>query len=222
MSLSKKILTLAAPVALLALGACATGFPTQVSRFQAMPAPQGQSFVVQAADPMDQGGLEFSQYANLVRQHMIAQGYTEASNARDATLIVTLDYGVDNGRTQIATAPGLNSRFGFGSFYRPYYSRFGYYGRYRHPFYYGWHDPFWYSPFGYDEVRSYTVYTSFVDLDIKRAADGQSVFEGTAKARSRTDELQALVPNLVEAMFTNFPGRSGETVRITVPPPARG
>jgi hypothetical protein len=29
------------------------------------------------------------------------------------------------------------------------------------------------------------------------------------------------VPNLVEAMFTNFPGRSGETVRITVPPPAR-
>jgi hypothetical protein len=25
-----------------------------------------------------------------------------------------------------------------------------------------------------------------------------------------------LVPNLVEAMFTGFPGNSGETVRITV------
>jgi hypothetical protein len=58
-------------------------------------------------------------------------------------------------------------------------------------------------------------------MDIKRTADGQSVFEGTAKARSRSDDLQALVPNLVEAMFTNFPGRSGETVKITVPPPPR-
>jgi len=26
------------------------------------------------------------------------------------------------------------------------------------------------------------------------------------------------VPNLVEAMFTGFPGHSGETVRITVAP----
>jgi hypothetical protein len=58
-------------------------------------------------------------------------------------------------------------------------------------------------------------------MDIKRSSDGQSVFEGTAKARSRTDNLQDLVPNLVEAMFTGFPGNSGEQVRITVPPPPR-
>ena len=30
-----------------------------------------------------------------------------------------------------------------------------------------------------------------------------------------------LVPNLVEAMFTGFPGRSGEDVLITVPPPPK-
>jgi hypothetical protein len=29
------------------------------------------------------------------------------------------------------------------------------------------------------------------------------------------------VPNLIEAMFTGFPGNSGETVRITVMPPER-
>ena len=218
MSLSKKLVTLAAPFGLRALSACATGFPAQVARFQAMPAPQGQSFVIQAADPKNRGGLEFSQYASLVRQNLIAQGFSEAASPQNATLIVSLDYGVDNGQTKIVTYP-RPSRFG-GYGFRPYYSRFGYFG-YRHsPFYYGWNDPFWGSPFD-DEVRSYTVFTSFLDMDIKRAADGQSVFEGTAKARSRTDELPALVPNLVEAMFTNFPGRSGETVRITVPPPPR-
>ncbi len=225
MLFSKKLLTLAAPAALLALSACATGLPTQVSRFQAMPAPQGQSFVVQAADPENRGGLEFSRYADLVRRHLIAQGYNEASSPATASFVVNLDYGVDNGQTKIVTYP--SSGFGYGGWgyggfgYRPYFSRFGYFGRGHSPFYYGWHDPFWGSPFGHDEIDSYTVYTSYLDMDIKRTADGQSLFEGTAKARSRTDDLQVLVPNLVEAMFTGFPGNSGETVKITVPPAQR-
>ena len=218
MSLSKKLLTLAAPAALLALSACATGLPTQVSRFQAMPAPQGQSFVIQPADPANKGGLEFSHYADLVRRHLAAQGYSEAASAKDATFVVALDYGIDNGQEKIVSRP--SNPFFYGS-YRPYYSRFGYYGRRASPFYYGWEDPFLYDGFGYNDISSYTVYNSFLDMDIKRTADGQALFEGTAQARSRTNDLPALVPNLVEAMFTNFPGRSGETVRITVPPPSR-
>ena len=102
----------------------------------------------------------------------------------------------------------------------PIYSRFGYggFGRYRSPFFWGWHDPFW---GGYD-VDSYTLYTSYLELDIRRASDGQSLFEGKAQARSRTNELPRLVPNLVEAMFTGFPGNNGETVRITVMPEREG
>ena len=227
MSFSKKLLTLAAPAALLALSACATGFPAQVSRYQAMPAPAGQSFFIQPASAAE-GGLEFARYADLVRRHMIAQGYREAASPRNASMIVTLDYGVDNGRTEVRTYPGgrFGPRYGYGPYgygglYRPYYSRFGYFGRHRSPFYYGWDDPFWGSPWGYDEIDTYTAYTSYLDLDIKRAADGAPLFEGSAQARSRTDDLRVLVPNLVEAMFTGFPGNSGERVRITVPPPQR-
>ncbi len=218
MSLAKKLLTLAAPAALLALGGCATGLPTQVSRYQAMPAPAGQSFAIQAADPEDRGGLEFSRYAELVRRHMIAQGYSEAGSPQSASLVVSLGYGVDDGRQQVVTYPSsrFGRGFGYGGFgYRPYWSRFGGYGRLRSPFYYGWDDPFWYRGFG-EEIDVYTVYTSFLDMDIRRP-DGQAVFEGTARARSRTDELNVLVPNLIEAMFTGFPGRNGETVKITVP-----
>ena len=110
--------------------------------------------------------------------------------------------------------------FGYGGFYgRPYYSRFGYYG-YRSPFYYGWDDPFWYAPYGWRRSAATPIYKSYLDLDIRRKADNASLFEGQAKARSQTDDLGVLVPNLVEAMFTGFPGRSGETVKITVPPRA--
>ena len=227
MSLAKKFLTLAAPAALLMLGGCATGLPTQVSRFQAMPAPAGQSFVIQPADPEDRGGLEFSRYADLVRRHMVAQGYSEASSPDQASLIVSVGYGVDDGRQQVVTRPGIGyNRFGYGGFgyggfgYRPYWSRFGGYGRLRSPFYYGWDDPFWYRGGFGDEIDVYTVYTSYLDMDIRRP-DGQAVFEGTARARSRTDDLGVLVPNLVEAMFTGFPGNSGETVKITVAPERR-
>ena len=224
MSLTKKVLALAAPVALLALSACATGFPAQVQRFQAMPAPQGESFHVQAADPDKRGGLEFSQYADLVRRHLLAQGYNEAPSADRATMLVSLDYGVDQGRDRVTYYPStFGPRWGFGYSrfgYSPFYSRFGYFGRHRSPFYWGWHDPFFGDPF-HDDVRVHTVYTSYLDMDIRRTSDGQALFEGLAQARSRTDDLPELVPNLVEAMFTGFPGNSGETVRITVGPERR-
>ena len=215
MSLKKKILTLAAPAMLLTLSACMTGFPAQVSRFQAMPAPQGQSFVIQPADREKAGGLEFAQYADHVRRNLVALGYAEAASEGDASFVVTLDYGVDQGRERIVARPDpFGYGYGWGGFGRPYFSRFGYFGRHRHPFYWGWHDPFW---GGYD-VSSYTVYTSFLDMEIRSRSDNRALFEGLAQARSRTDELPVLVPNLIEAMFTGFPGNSGERVRITVSP----
>jgi len=223
MLLKKIALSLVAPVALLGLAGCTTGFPAQVQRFQALPAPQGQTFIIQPADAENRGGLEFSRYADLVRRHLIAQGFSEAGPGRGASLIVNLDYGVDNGRERVVSTPGFGYSpfgYGYGAFGRPYFSRFGYYGYRRSPFYWGWHDPFW----GMNDVRSYTVYTSFLDMDIRRASDGQAVFEGLAQAQSRTNSLPVLVPNLVEAMFTGFPGNNGERVRITVPddPRVRG
>jgi hypothetical protein len=214
MSLMKKVVIMAAPLALLSLGACATPFRADVARFQSMPAPQGQTFAIQASDPKLQGGLEFSQYAALVSQRLAQQGYQPAADNRNATLIVNLDYGVDTGKEKVVTRPGFGGFGGYGWGHRPYYGRFGYRSRY----YWGWDDPFWYQPFGYPEVDSYTYYTSHLDMTISRAADGQRLFEGKAKARSTDDSLPKLVPNLVEAMFTGFPGRSGEEVRITVPP----
>ena len=66
------------------------------------------------------------------------------------------------------------------------------------------------------------MYKSELSLDIVRRVDNQELFDGRAVARSQTDELGTLVPNLIEAMFTNFPGHNGETVKITVPAKKRG
>jgi hypothetical protein len=198
-------------VSALGLSACATGLQTKVSRYQAMPAPQGQSFVVVPMNPSDMGGLEFSRYAELVAQRMQMQGYARAASINQATMLVRVGYGVDNGHTEVVSDPfyGGYGRYGYGGFG---FGR-GWGGRGYH---WGWNDPFWGAPYG-GGVRSYTYYVSELDLDIRRKVDNASLFEGKAKARSRTDELARLVPSLVDAMFTGFPGRSGETIKITIP-----
>jgi hypothetical protein len=215
------ILKFVAPVAaLLAISGCATPFKAQVNRFQAMPVPQGETFYGKAADPRMEGSLEFSQYAGLVSQKLQAVGYQPASSPAASSLIVKFDYGVDDGKEKLRSVPG--SGFGYDPFYRwggyygagwsPWYPAYG-----RRGFIYGWNDPFMFGG-GYDQVESYTVYTSNLTMNIERK-DGQRVFEGSAKAMSRDDNLTELVPNLVEAIFTGFPGNSGETVKITIAPP---
>jgi len=212
----KKVATFLAPLALLALGACATPFNADVSRFQELPAPQGQTFAIRAANPANAGGIEFGQYAALVAQELKKVGYVPASGDT-ADMTVSLDYAVDAGKERdiLRRDPFYDPYWGFGSFYRPYIVRTRRGARYVMGFY----DPFLYSGFNrpYD-VDSFTIYTANLDLKIDRNGDGKRLFEGKAEAKSRSNKLPYLVPNLVEAMFTGFPGNGGETVRISVAP----
>jgi hypothetical protein len=206
----------AAALLIFALAACAAPFSAKVSRFQSqLPAPQGQTFAVVADDPAMAGGIEFAQYARLVSEKLSQQGYTPVSEPANATLLVRFDYGVDNGRERIRST-GVGRDPFWGPWYG--YNRFGGFGgRFGGgyaPWGYGWYDPF----FDNGGVQSYTVYTSGVEMKIERRADGQRLFEGQAEAVSTSNRLPYLVPNLVEAMFTGFPGNSGETVRISVAP----
>jgi hypothetical protein len=207
-------------VAALGLSACANTLSTEVSRYQAMPAPQGQTFVVVPGEGMAaNGGLEFQRYAGIVAQQLQARGYTPASSPQTASMTVQLGYGVDRGQVRVVEDPfrygGYDPWFGNGFFY----PRYGF----RSPFYYGWDDPFWYGYGGYGRggIDSYVEYHSQIDLHIRAAGTNQPLFDGRAQARSRTNRLDVVVPSLVEALFTGFPGRSGEVVKITVPTPPR-
>lgn len=224
--ISRRLGFAAIAAAALALAGCATPFKADVARFQSqLPAPQGQTFAVEASDPALEGGIEFGHYANLVAGELTQFGYRPVAPGENPDLLVRMDYGVDKGREKVVSSPGFGDPWyhGWGpGYYRPVIVR-GPGGRryvygYRDPFLWGGFGPGW----GYNDVSSYTVYTSGLKLQIDRAADGARLFEGQAEAQSRDNNLQTLVPNLVEAMFTGFPGNSGERVRITVAPPEKG
>lgn len=197
---------------LLGLAACTTPFKADVKRFSdQLPAPAGQTFAIVAEDPSDEGGLEFAQYAGLIADQLSRLGYVRAAPDH-AAMLVRFDYDIDQGRDRIRSSPGFYDPF-WGPWHHGYYG----YGFARHGYWgYGWHDPFFFDS-GYD-IDVVTVYTSGIDLKIDRKADGARLFEGQAQAASRSNNLSYLVPNLVDAMFTDFPGNSGETVRISIAP----
>jgi len=206
---SRRFSSVALAVTLAAgLSACATPFKADVSRFATqLPAPTGQTFAVVAEDPKLAGGLEFGLYADEVAGEMTRLGYTEAASPEAANLLVRFDYGVDDGRERVRTTGGFGPGVGgFGP-----WGGFGGFG-FRRNFAFGFYDPFLAGP----NVRSYTVYTGDIDLKIDNGATGERLFEGRAESVSRSNRLQMIVPNLVDALFTDFPGNSGETLRITI------
>ncbi|HUP67180.1 MAG TPA: DUF4136 domain-containing protein [Sphingomicrobium sp.] len=217
MRIKKLAAALALGISAFGLSACAEQLNTVVSRYQAMPAPQGQTFLVVPGEGMAaNGGLEFQRYAGIVAQQLQARGYVPANSAQNATMLVQLGYGVDAGQTRIVQDPFARSRYGYGygGFYDPFYSPF-YSPRFGRGWGYsmGWNDPFWYG----SGIDSYVEYHSQIDLHIRQAGTNAPLFDGRAQARSQTNRLDVVVPSLVDAMFTGFPGRSGETVKITIP-----
>jgi hypothetical protein len=213
----------------IALSGCATGLNTKVTRFQPASIPAGYSFyVVPKAGPADP---RFFRYASMLSQHLEGQGFRPAGTPQLADMLVRVGYGVDDGELVIRSDPFYGPGYGWGglgyrdAFFDPYWG--GYYGRpyysrwSRSPFYYGWGGPF-YSGGGYGGIDSYTVYKSFLDMDIVQRGTNAPLFEGHAQARSQSDDMDALVPNLITAMFTGFPGGNGETVKITIPSAPRG
>ena len=205
----KSLTRLALPVAL-AIGAtaCSTPFKADVSRFAVpLPAPAGQTFAVVAEDPKLVGGLEFGTYADVVAAELTQLGYVRAASPETADMLVRFDYRVDGGRERVRTDPGVGAGFAGGP-----WGPWGGWGGWGGAWGLGFNDPFLGGP----NVRSFTIFTSGVEVKVDRRADGQRLFEGRAEAVSRSNRLPRLVPNLVDALFTDFPGNSGETVRITI------
>jgi hypothetical protein len=202
------------------LSACAEGLDTKVTRFQTqLPAPQGQSFAIVADDPGQAGGIEFNQYAGMVGQKLARQGYAMAQSPEAATLIVHFSYGVDKGHQVVRQTGFVDPYFGGWRGYR-YGGWGGGYGGWRGGYGgfgggawgWGWNDPW------FNNIDVSTVYTSGITLKIDDKATSRRLFEGKAQAASTSDHLSYLVPNLIEAMFTGFPGNSGETLKISIAP----
>jgi len=192
---------------LLLVAACASSITSDVTRFNKLGKPSGETVRIVAKDPALEGSLEFQSYADLIGRKLGALGYRPAAAGSDARLIVKVGYEVG--------APQEKSRYSYGSY--PYYGYASYgYGYFGHgfydPFYPGYGYGYGYDGYGYN----YTVYPRKLEMDIVRAGDNEMLFQGVVDSIGRNQHLNEVMPYLIEAMFNGFPGEDGKTYRVKI------
>lgn len=206
-SAARKLKIAVAVAGLALLGACASPFEARVQSFQTMPPAQGQTFVIKPAVESSTTSLEFQSYANLVALQLQQLGFRPAASADSADLLVMMDFGAGPGRERISTRPGMTPAWGW--------QGRGWYGR--SPLWWGsFYDPFWGSSWNQPEVYSFTVYPAFVEIDILRGTDKTPLFEGRAETTTRVNDLPSTMPQLVTALFTDFPGEPARSKVVRV------
>lgn len=212
----------AAALAVLALAGCASPkfVTSDVTRYHALTeAPQGKTFAIVALDEDQESSFAFRQFGDLMNQRLSALGlkqYTGGGGPAQADYVVTLRYAVYGPSADVRTRySGFGSRmgFGFGYGYGPYWGRgpFGYMG----------YDPFWDDRY---DIETRQLFTRRVEVNVFRASTYNSerkerLFEGRAVSSGLNGQIEPVMPYILDAIFQEFPGRSGETKTVSVQVP---
>jgi hypothetical protein len=179
------------------LGACTVQVKSDVTRFHENALPRGETIRVVAAGPAAAADLEFRHYADMVAGHLKRIGYTPVAGDAPAQLTATLAWSVADKDTITRSRPDTFVSYHFA------------WGHYHDPWYFGVHDAW------EDEVYTYVVYHRDVSVVIADPA-GKHLFEGRVHSAGREREISQVMPYLLTALFSNYPGESGVTKLVTI------
>jgi Domain of unknown function (DUF4136) len=197
------------------LSACLSSVSSNVTRFHdpVMISQRGSVYIEPQGEQVR--SLEFLTYAQEVAQEMSALGFAAVKDRGKADFIVTFSYSVDGGREVVSSTPvygrtggGFEEHSGTYTSFDP--SSSGTYAgtTYSSPKY---------GLLGMD-ISSRTEYLRGMRLTMYRnAPDMPSVFEGNVRSTGEADSFTAVSRCLIRAMFKDFPGKSGETMKVVMP-----
>ncbi len=189
-------------LAALAVAGCASGPTADVKRFHlGVPVTRG-TIALEPVNSAQAAGLEYRTYADAVANELRAQGFTpvprEAGPAYIGTLTITQNVAVGPRRPS-----PVSVGIGGGGFSGGRGGGVGFGGAVAFPV---------------GHSRQNAVEFDMVGLQIKRAADQNLIWEGSAQAaidtRSPQASLARAVPVLARILLAGFPGPSGVTQHV--------
>jgi hypothetical protein len=180
--------------AALALAACAGGpSGVDVTRFHLSQPLAGQTINVVPPDGVDAATLEFQTQSAAVAAELARAGFQPQPAGQPAALRATLRL-ESSSREEERPSPfsvgigggtgGRNVGLGGGVT----------------------------MPVGRSRTRTVTMAT--LSLQIRRASDGAAQWEGRASETLQGTNITAAVPRLARALLSDFPGPSGQTVKV--------
>ena len=195
--------------AAIALSSCAS-VQSDVTRFHTLPLQgSGQTFTIRAAS--SSGGIEFGSYSARVASHLQNYGWNQASSG-GADYTVMLDYRMGGSSERHGSVPIMGQTGGGTTYHSGTVNSYGSYGST-----YGSYSGTSYTPATFGVVGSapysVTVHDRYLNMRISDRA-GRSVFEGRVVSTGQSAEIAAVLPQMIDSLFTKFPGESGKTNRV--------
>lgn len=198
------------------IGGCALGprmIQTEVTTFNewsSLPADRTYTF---SRTLEYRASLEVQSYEDIVRDELATQGFRQVADAGQANLVVTLRPSVTSVSVLVNEPwPSIDPFWGaYGGYYG---RRFGGFGS----GFGGFYGPNSYA--GFNDFGTYRqdIYRKRLELDIdSRTVTGKRYYEGRVENTAYNASLAQVMPVLVHALFTDFPGNNGQTRRVDVP-----
>jgi hypothetical protein len=179
------------------LAGCAAQYPSDITRFHLnQPIARGE-IAIEPADPARTASIEYRGYAQTIGRQLARLGWTVIDGTGRSEHVATVH--VEQG---MRDAPGGRSPVTIGV---------------------GGSTGGWRSGVGVGASvglggGSRQTVTTLLEVKIRRRSDGTVFWEGraTTEARANSPEAQpaAAVEKLAEALFRDFPGESGRTIRV--------
>jgi hypothetical protein len=169
------------------------------------------TIIIVAAVGEVNNSLEFAHYRSRFEQRLASNGYTIVANPSEARYVAFVAYGIDEGKTAVVSTP-IFGQTGGGTTY----SSGTAYGSGGSVSYSG--SSYTMPTYGVvgSSTGSVTQYTRAIALDIVDAASlkeghPKRVLESRAKSTGSCSTVAGVFEEMLEAMFTDFPGQSGRT-----------
>ena len=205
-----RALAVAAVLGMAALAAgCASTVPAQITTFNRQDAEPaswaGQRFVVQPLQGQADS-LEFADYARRVEAALQKHGLVPVQDMQSANLVVHFEYRADGAMTSTTQTSSGGLTLGLGGGYRS-----------------GWGVGLG-IPIGGSSTEE-TRYRHQLQVQMARvmvgaqdAHAGQRVYESTLVTQGNSAAVAPLMPAMIDALFAEFPGVNGKTVRVDLKP----
>jgi hypothetical protein len=183
---------------------------SDVTRFHTLPPKgSGQTFTIRSASSINP--LEFGTYASRIASHFQTYGWTQSSSGvADYTVIV--DYHMGESHQSQGSVPIMGQTGGGATFHAGSVNTYGSSGST-----FGSFTGTSYAPATFGVVGSVpyrvTMHDRYLNMKISDQK-GQSVFEGRVVSTGTNAEIAAVLPQMIDSLFTKFPGESGKTKRI--------
>ena len=176
----------------------------------------GKSISVVSGEADVNSSLEFAAYKKKFENKLSIAGYTIEQDPNQADYIALIAYGIDDGKTATISTP-IFGRTGGGTTY----SSGTIYGSGGNVNYSG--SSYTMPTYGIvgSSASSVTTYNRAIALDIIEAnsfkeGDPRTVYQGRTKSKGRCSVIVEVFDEMLEAMFSDFPGENGRNRKQSI------